>query len=799
MGREEVLEQLRSALEKRRRAMLVGMPGVGKTKTAIEYAHRHRKDYTAVLWAGADSPETLTSGYVALARLLGLPQQRNEPNQAVIVAAVRRWLGETPDWLLILDNVAGHVGAVRDLLPADDPGHLLLTTRDPAFQALAQPVVVAKMTPEEGARLLLQRAGRLEADAPLERAEMEDCEPALALSRTLDGLPLALDQAGAYIVEKPGSPAEYLELYEGERAKLLADRGAVGDHDHASVSTTFALAFTKVEAANPATADLLRLGALLAPEAIPEEIFLKGALVLGDRLGPACSSRSEFNSMISVAYRLSLLQRDPPSRTLSIHRLVQDVMRGMMDGEARRLWAERAVRTVSCAFPDVEYSAWPACERLLPHALSCFAAIEPWEMDDPEAARLLNQTAFYLKERTRYSEAEPLVRRALAIREAALGPVHPDTARSLNDLAALYYLQGRYAEAEPLCCRALAIREAALGQDHLDTARSLNSLADLYHLQGRYAEAEPLCCRALAIREAALGQNHPHTARGLNKLAFLYYFQGRYAEVEPLWRRALAIREAALGSVHPDTACSLNNLAYLYSSQGRYAEAEPLARRALAIWEKALGPDHPDTARSLDTLAYLYRSQGRYAEAEPPYRRALAINEKALGPDHPDTANSLNELADLYRSQGRYAEAEPLCRRALAIHERAVCPDHPDTARSLTELAGLLRDRGRYGEAEPLLRRALAIREKALGPDHPDTARSLTELAGVLRDRGRYGEAEPLLRRALAIREKALGPDHPDTLGTRHQIAHWTGEAGDAQGAASVPRAAPGPAAHPRT
>ena len=148
MGREEVLEQLRSALEKRHCAALVGMPGVGKTQTAIEYAHRHRKDYATVLWAGADSPETLTSSYVVLARLLGLPQ-RNEPDQAVIIAAVRRWLGATPDWLLVLDN-ADDLGAVRDLLPADGPGHLLLTMRDPAIQALAQPVEVAKMTPEEG-------------------------------------------------------------------------------------------------------------------------------------------------------------------------------------------------------------------------------------------------------------------------------------------------------------------------------------------------------------------------------------------------------------------------------------------------------------------------------------------------------------------------------------------------------------------------------------------------------------------------------------------------------------------------
>src|SRR5512142_2342748 len=129
-------------------------------------------------------------------------------------------------------------------------------------------------------------------------------------------------------------------------------------------------------------------------------------------------------------------------------------MRDTMDGAARRLWAERAMRAVNCVFPNVEYSTWPARERLLPHALSCCAEIVRWEMDDPEAARLLNQTATYLTERARYSKAEPLYRRALAIREAALGPDHPDTARSLNNLAELYRAQGQDAEATPLYRRA---------------------------------------------------------------------------------------------------------------------------------------------------------------------------------------------------------------------------------------------------------------------------------------------------------------------------------------------------------
>jgi tetratricopeptide (TPR) repeat protein len=286
------------------------------------------------------------------------------------------------------------------------------------------------------------------------------------------------------------------------------------------------------------------------------------------------------------------------------------------------------------------------------------------------APDVLDWLGWALWRAARYAEAEPLYKRALAVREKALGPEHPDTAQSLNNLALLYYSQGRYAEAEPLCKRALAVREKALGPEHPDTARSLNNLANLYGKQGRYAEAEPLYKRALAIREKALGPEHPETAQSLNNLASLYYSQVRYAEAESLCKRALAVEEKALGPEHPETAQSLNNLANLYGKQGRYAEAEPLYKRALAVEEKALGPEHPDIAQSLNNLALLYGEQGRYAEAEPLYKSALAIEEKALGPEHPDTAQVLENYADLMRKLNRESEAAKLEARAKEILEK---------------------------------------------------------------------------------------------------------------------------------
>jgi tetratricopeptide (TPR) repeat protein len=223
----------------------------------------------------------------------------------------------------------------------------------------------------------------------------------------------------------------------------------------------------------------------------------------------------------------------------------------------------------------------------------------------------------------------------------------PEIASSLGRLGRLYLDQGRYPAAEPLLKKALSIREAQLGADHLSTATSLNNLAGLYKSQGRYAEAEPLYARSLSIHEAQLGADHPSTALSLNNLAELYRSQGRYAEAEPLYARSLSIHEAQLGAEHPDTATSLNNLAELYRSQGRYAEAEPLYARSLSIREAQLGAEHPDTATSLNNLAVLYYVTDRLPEAAQMMSEAVEICEKSLGLEHPYTIESKKDLATI--------------------------------------------------------------------------------------------------------------------------------------------------------
>jgi tetratricopeptide (TPR) repeat protein len=673
-GREDLLTRLHELLHAGKATALTqpqaisGLGGIGKTQTALEYAYRYRGDYQAVLWASAALRETLISDFVALAALLQLPE-RDLADQRVVVAAVRRWLASTRDWLLILDN-ADDLELAADFMPLESSGHILLTTRAQFTGAIANSLEVEKMERAEGALLLLRRAKKLAAGAPLEQAPAPDRSLAEAVVRELDGLPLALDQAGAYIEETNCGLSGYLDLYRTHRKDLLQRRSKLRSEHPEPVATTWSLSFQKVEQANPAAAELLRLCAFLDPEAIPEDIITQGVAEVGPLLQPVAADPFQLNKAIEVLRSYSLIKRNAEAKTLNLHRLVQVVLKDGMDNEKQREWAQWAVKAVNAAFPNVEYSTWPRCQACLPHALACAALIEQHKLAFPEAAWLLNLAGWYLREHARYTQAEVLLQQALDIYEHALGSESPGAGSTLNNLAGLYQAQGKYTQAIPYGQRALDFDEKTRGPDHPETAKTFGNLAELYRVQGKYEQAEPLYRRSLAIKEKVLEPDHPDTATTLNNLALLYSDQGKYEQAEPLFQRSLAIKEKVLEPDHPDTARTLGNLANVYDSQGKYEQAEPLYQRSLAIFEEVLSLDHPDVGIALNNLANVYNSQGKYEQAEPLFQRALAIREKVLDPDHPYIANTLEHYARLLRQMQRNEEAERLEQRAQAIRAR---------------------------------------------------------------------------------------------------------------------------------
>ncbi|MDM8568487.1 FxSxx-COOH system tetratricopeptide repeat protein [Thiotrichales bacterium HSG1] len=678
-GRLEILHELQETLHFRNVAALSGLGGMGKTQTAAHYARLHRYEYRAILWCLADTKTELNLGLEAIGRELGLPVVKE---QEAMVAAVLDWLAKHDHWLLILDN-ADEIKLVGELAElAGKDRHVLVTTRTQITEPFAQAVKVNEMSQDDGVNFLLRKA----LDRPRSKSgtigdySFADRNTAEELVELLGALPLALDQAGAYVRETLCGLAGYLKLYRKHGYELLRERGVVvNESDHPDpIAVTWLLSLEKVEQANPKAIELLNLCAFLHPDGIPEEVF-------GDW------DDLEFEQALKVVLQFSFVWRD--AGMLRIHRLVQGILRHEL-GEEQKDWAEKAVLAMNRIFPyDMEVSDWPTCERLLPCALTCAELIEEWKLESEEAGILLNQIAYYLDDsKADYKSAKSLYERSLAIKEKVYGEEHSEVATGLNNLALLYKTQGNYKEAKPLYERSLAISEKVHEKEHPDVATSLNNLALLYRIQGDYKTAKLLYERSLAIREKVYGKEHPDIAQSINNLAVLYYSQGDYKAAKPLYERALDIWEKVHGEEHPLLATSLNNLATLYKDQSDCQAAKPLYERALAIDEKIYGKEHPDVARDLNNQASLYDDQGDYEQAKPLYERSLAIDEKVYGKEHPDVAIDLNNLASLYKTQGDYEKAKPLYERAIKIANKFFEPDHPDVRLYSENYAGLLEE-----------------------------------------------------------------------------------------------------------
>lgn len=759
-----------------KRQAISGLGGIGKTQVAIEYVYRNLEHYAAIFWIRSRTAAEIQASFWDIAKTLTLPEKDAEQPEKTI-RAVKEWLEANDRWLLVFEDaddpkLLQHLQQ-QNCLPSTSQGHILITSRSQLLDAIgiASPIELKSMDPEEALEFLITRTGRGDSDST-------EIEAAAQLAKELGYLPLALEQAAAFITAKKAPFQNYLKSYQQRRLELLEKSLPIAGSYSEPITLTLREGLRDIEQESAAATELLHLSAFLGSENIPIELITQGCSELGPVLAPVLAKVEDdplvLDELFERPSRYSLISRNLETETYSIHPLVQEVLRNQMEAETRRSWAERSIRAMNQVFPSVDLPPQeiftPAnrqrCERILPHAQAVAKWVQGYNFIFSEAAELLHRVGYYSYLYGQYAEAEPLLSQSLQLFTHLFGESNTQVAQSLNNLAELYRSQGRYDEAKPLYQRALELNQRLLGYDHPEVANSLNNLALLYTssglLQAHHDEAEKFYGQALELYQQSLGEKHPTVANSLNNLAELYRIQGRYGEAEPLYQKALEIKKALLGEQHPDFAVSLNNLALLYQEQGQYEAAEKLYRQALQIFQQLPGKELPAMATSLNNLAQLYRMQSRNEEAETLYQQALDLRRRLLGEADPAIAVSLSNLGLLYQEQGEYEKAESLYQQALDLRMRLFGKQHPDSMTSLDNLAWLYQEQGRYQEAESLYRQVLEISKQLFGEEHLDVAINLDKLALLYQDQERYEEAEQFYQQALELRRRILLEDDLD-------------------------------------
>lgn len=763
-GRGRLLETLRDGFAPGPAAepvqVLYGMGGVGKSQTAVEYAHRFAPAYDVVWWVPAEEPAGIPQRLAELAPELGLESGGDAARTA---RAVLDALGRGRPyrrWLLVFDN-AEDPEQLAPWLPAGSAdGHVLVTSRDRRWARHRGRTEVEVFDRAESVELVRRfNAGVGDADA--ER-----------IAELLGDLPLAVGQAAAWLHETPMPAATYADLLDETLTDILDRsvpdelRPAEEDGMPGVAAATWQIAGRDLRRINAPAARLLEVCGFLGPDAIPIRLLYSApvAEVIDLPLGGP-DTRIVLGEILRTVDQFNLAQYDRTAGTVGVHRVVQALLRDQVaEGDRER------IRTAVCAAlaladpgdPDAQEN-WPRYAELLPHLWPSGAP----DSTDPAVRQWIVHTVRYLWQRSLHTAGRELADRVLARWRELDGPAAEDDPSALNLRVQLGNLQrsaGSAREAYETDREVLARLRAVLGGDDPRSIAAASNLGgDLRHL-GRYAQARALDRETLATARRALGPDHPRTLMAAANLALATQLDGDLADALPRQDEAARRHHAVSG---PRSLYALSGDAtygWMLSEAGRYTEALARLEATVDACRETLGENHDTTLRARRHLGVVLRRLGRYQDAlgndEDVHRRLLGRH----GADHRDTAAAAGNLAAVLGALGDLDRAVPLAAEARRCLRDQLGEAHPTALTAAGNLAVLLRRAGRPAQARQLSESVLTGLRAVLGADHPYLGLAMLNHANDLAATGEDRAALDLAGSAAVLLGEAFGPDHPDTL-----------------------------------
>ncbi len=793
-GRDTVLERLRDQVVARGRTTvlplaLYGLGGVGKTQVALEYAHRFMAGYDVVWWIPAEHPDQINPAMAELASLLGLRVGENAAEATQVVREALRKGDPYRNWLLIFDNADDSKNLER-FLPGGS-GHVLITSRNTDWSRVAEPLEVDVLSRWESVEHLLRRVPGL---------AFEDAD---RVARALGDLPLAIEQAGAWL-EQTGMPAgRYVEELEERLTKMLALAEPQSDYP-VPVAATWDLSIELLRERSPASVRLLELLAFFAPEPISLDMLYCDAMV--DCLAPfddAVREKLMLGPVILQLGRYALARVDQADNSIQVHRLVQAVVRSRLSPDELERTVHDVHRVLVAARPRAgdtdDPENWPRYEEIWPHLVPSAAV----ECDEEETRRLLIDRVRYLWRR---GELDTSLRLGSLLEERwneKPGRGNRQTVHLRFHLANTLRSMGRYGEARTVDTEVLTQQRRELGDYHVYTLMTAGGLAADLRAVGDFRQALEMDGETYERLKELFGVDHPLTLMAAHNLGASLRLAGHFSRARDLDRETTERRKAVLGDAHPHTLHSAASLARDLCELGNFRDCLEMMRVNLHRYRQVLGDDWPDTLRTANGLATALRRAGspsearrqaketsaRYAArygavmpdtlvAKLEFASCLAVTQdverardlaadtmdhlsRVHGGDHPYTLTAANNLAIYLRELGAFQRAREIAERTLAVFTARMGATHPSTLVCAVGTASCLAELGDLPAAEALERQTLESLRAVLHAEHPDTFACEANLAITLKTAGRMGEARQIRERVLNAMRRVLGDDHP--------------------------------------
>jgi tetratricopeptide (TPR) repeat protein len=758
-GRETLLTELHRSLTSEARAALVqaitGLGGVGKTQIAVEYAYRYARQYQLIWWLRAETQEALISDYARLAEELEL-KTADISSQEVLAHMACRALEHRTHWLLVFDNVPTRediLALIPGSIPGSTTGRILITSRNQDWGGTATPIYVPIPPRGEAVEFLLKRTGQTDEIA------------AQKLAEKLGDLPLALEQAGAYIEKTHISISEYLDLFT-KFARLLLREKPPPEYNQ-TVATTWKVSMSAVEQKSSTALGILNLCAFLGPEDIPRSIlgdFVEQVLV--PELPSAEKPTAALEALAALRnYSLVALTGD----AVSLHRLVQLVVREELDEESKQKWAAYAVKLLIPEFPQEmdDPLTWSKRARLLPHARVAADHAQLLKVEPEDIASLLTGVGLYLLEREQPVQAKELHERALALVEPNVSgvPASEGPAQRHKKSSEEVQPQGKSS-------RVSLKLEMPMNKFNPD---------ELVDLVAKLVAVGIEDISIVNMQEGSIIVTLELPGDAAEKLVNLVEQQPELFEqfgsikVEPTPFSAYSI----LGLIY-------NNLGRANARLGNSGLERLNYERSVEMFEKAYGrPDHPSIATPVHNLAVVAWNENDYLQAKALFERARDIIEQEYGLNHTKVGLIVRKLGGVLRDLGDTKAARPHCDRALSIALAAYGPNHPDVSEAYIAIGDLLQKEGDFEGAQHSYEQAISSDENLFGPDHQENVKSLLRLGELLYETNELLRARQYFERVVVIRETVYGVSDSRIIPNLYRLARLLVQVGEFVSAAS--------------
>ncbi|WP_326696746.1 FxSxx-COOH system tetratricopeptide repeat protein [Streptomyces sp. NBC_01754] len=763
-GRSLVLERMRDQLGGGMAVVLpqpqalYGLGGVGKTQVALEYVHRFMADYDLVWWISSEQTDDVVAGLAELAVRLGA--QGGDDMGAASKEAVDLLRRGVPSdrWLLVFDN-ADDPERLRRYFPQGGSGHILVTSRNQSWSQHGDALPVDVFLREESIEHLQRRAPGLSE------------EDAAHVATAVGDLPLAVEQAAAWIAETATPIDAYLEQLARQAPRVLALNQPAGYPE--PVAATWNISIERLKERSPAAVRLLQLCAFFAPEPISANLLYSKEMI--DALKPYDSSLQEklvLGRVIREIGRFALAKVDQVSNSIQVHRLVQAVIRDQLGEEEQREARHVVHRILAGARPDDDEpidnpETWPRFATIWPH----LGPSDARDCKEPETRRLLIDRVRYLWKRGDVRTAGIL---GDELRQAWLAMLGE---RDLQYLYLCFHLsnilrtRGRYVEARELDEFTLRRQREVLGPEHPHTYMTTSSLAIDLGLLGDYEQAIELATEAHEGFSQIFHDRHPRTLAAANNLALNLRSVGQYARAREIDQDVYDLRSEVLGSEHPYSLSSAMSLARDLREVGRYEDSVGLLSRTYGSYKATLGRTYPTTLSAAKSLAVSLRRAGQLEDARRLTAATRARYRAKYTLANPESlACDLNMAADLFAA-GEAAEARETAREVVDQYMQVPGERHPYTLAAQNNLGIYLSGPDAPVEAERLLKRVVASMRETFGREHPNTLFCVMNLANATAD---LGELDAVLEteRTLSGRlSEVLGAHHPEVLAMTSNLA----------------------------